>query len=178
MDKQQLESIFIKHKFENFKWMDPADIEVAQWVRMKCTYGCSFYGKKGTCPPEVPSIEECRQFFSEYTQAIVFHIAVKLDDPETRGEFSRKINNRLLKVEREVFIAGKRKAFLLFMDACRVCIECPGTRHKCENMEMARPTPESLGVDVFDTVRKYGYPIEVLTDYDQEMNRYSFLLVE
>ena len=38
--------------------------------------------------------------------------------------------------------------------------------------------PEALGVDVFATVRKLGYPIEVLTDYNQEMNRYSFLMVE
>ena len=28
------------------------------------------------------------------------------------------------------------------------------------------------------TVRKIGYPIEVLPDYDREMNRYAFLLVD
>ena len=33
-------------------------------------------------------------------------------------------------------------------------------------------------MDVFATVRKLGYPIEVLIDYDQAMNRYAFLLVE
>jgi hypothetical protein len=43
---------------------------------------------------------------------------------------------------------------------------------------MARPTPESMAVDVFATVRKIGYPIDVLYDTSQEMNRYAFLLVE
>ena len=43
---------------------------------------------------------------------------------------------------------------------------------------MARPSPESFCVDVFTTVRKYGYPIKVLRDYDQEMNRYAILMVE
>jgi hypothetical protein len=33
-------------------------------------------------------------------------------------------------------------------------------------------------LDVFTTVRLLGYPIEVLSRYDQPMNRYAFLLVE
>jgi hypothetical protein len=37
---------------------------------------------------------------------------------------------------------------------------------------------EALAVDVFSTVRKYGFPIEVLSDFSQAMNRYAFLLVE
>jgi hypothetical protein len=38
--------------------------------------------------------------------------------------------------------------------------------------------PEGLAVDVFSTVRKLGYPIQVLPDYKQTMNRYSFLMIE
>jgi hypothetical protein len=33
-------------------------------------------------------------------------------------------------------------------------------------------------VDVFSTVRSAGFPLEVLTEYKQEMNRYAFLLLE
>jgi len=33
-------------------------------------------------------------------------------------------------------------------------------------------------VDVFATARQCGYPIEVLSDYAQAMNRYAFLLIE
>jgi hypothetical protein len=43
---------------------------------------------------------------------------------------------------------------------------------------MARPCPESLGVDVFGTVRKYELPIRVLKDYDEQMDRYAFLLID
>jgi hypothetical protein len=35
-----------------------------------------------------------------------------------------------------------------------------------------------MAVDVFATVRNLGYPIEVLTDPSDVMNRYAFLLVE
>jgi hypothetical protein len=34
-----------------------------------------------------------------------------------------------------------------------------------------------MAVDVFSTVKKYGFPIEPLTDYAQAMNRYAFLMV-
>ena len=44
--------------------------------------------------------------------------------------------------------------------------------------EQARPTPEALGVDVFATMSRLGYPLQVLRDYDQPMDRYAFLLIE
>jgi hypothetical protein len=53
-----------------------------------------------------------------------------------------------------------------------------GTRAKCKESEQARPTPESLAMDVFTTVRKVGYAIEVLAGYDETMNRFAFLLIE
>jgi predicted metal-binding protein len=145
---------------------------------MKCIFGCNSYGKKGSCPPNTPSIAECREFFSEYSQAVVFHVEAKVPKPEKRSEWSAKINSKLLKIEREVFLRGFHKAFLLFLDECCLCKECPGTRIDCKNLKSCRPCPESLGVDVFATVRSCGYPIEVLTDYHQFMNRYSFLLVD
>lgn len=41
-----------------------------------------------------------------------------------------------------------------------------------------RPSPEGMAVDVYTTVRQFGFPIQVLADYAQAMNRYAFLLVE
>jgi len=83
-----------------------------------------------------------------------------------------------LKLEKAAFLAGHQKAFLLFMDECRMCEECPGTRNEFKNLQLSRPCPKGLGVDVFATIRKLGFPIEMLMDYRQAMNRYSFLLVE
>ena len=129
-------------------------------------------------PPSVPSVEECREFFKEYELIAVIHLKKKLDDPEDRKEWSKKTNMNLLKLEKAAFLSGHQKAFLLFMDECRICEECPGSRIECKNLQLSRPCPEALGVDVFATVRKLGYPIEVSTDYKQEMNRYSFLMIE
>jgi hypothetical protein len=35
-----------------------------------------------------------------------------------------------------------------------------------------------LAIDVFSTARLVGYPIGVLSGYDEEMNRYAILLID
>ena len=176
--REKIEEIVKKHNVNDFKWIDPKTIVVKQWVRMKCIFGCDEYGKTATCPPSVPSIAECKEFFKEYTSALVIHFEKSVDRPEDRHAWTKGINSQLLELERGVFISGNRKAFLLFLDTCTFCDGCPGKREKCKEPEKARPTPEALGMDVFTTVRQIGYPIEVLSDYSQTMNRYAFLLIE
>jgi len=176
-DKAELEALIAKHSYTDFKWIKPQDIIVSQWVRMKCMFGCDEYGRTASCPPNVPSVSECRRFFDEYSTAIVLHFEKKVDHPEDRHAWSRKVNLKLLKLERDVFCAGYEKAFLLFMDSCCLCEKCPGVRGECKNAKSARPSPEAMAVDVFATVRQYGYPIAVLSDCSQSMNRYAFLLI-
>ncbi len=178
IDRDKVEMLFHKRGYNDFKWFDPKEIIVAQWVRMKCFFGCDEYNRTATCPPNVPSVSECQQFFHEYSTGVIFHFQKTVAKPEDRHSWSRQVDQNLLKLEREVFIAGYQKVFLLFMDSCTLCAECSGKRTDCKNPEMARPSPEAMAVDVFSTVRKYGYPIEVLSDYSQSMNRYAFLLIE
>ena len=174
----QLGALFAEHGYEDFKWMDPKDVVVSHWVRMKCMYGCKSYGRNASCPPNVPSVAECQQFFTEYHRAALFHFTKRVDKPEDRHAWPRKVNQKLLQLERAVFLAGYHKAFLLAMDSCAICATCPGTRGACTHPMAARPSPEAMAVDVFATVRRQHYPIQVLPDHDQEMNRYALLLIE
>ena len=176
--RKQLETFFLKHKFKDFKWINPKNIVVSHWVRMKCIFGCVGYGKSACCPPNMPSVDECANFFHEYREGVVFHFEKKVQKPEDRHEWTRGINERLLRLEREVFLAGNPKTFLLFMDTCGFCKECAAERINCRNKRSARPAPEAMAVDVFSTVKQIGYPIEVLQNYSKTMNRYAFLLVE
>ncbi len=177
IEKQSIEALARKHGFPDVRWISGKDVQVRQWVRFKCMFGCDSFGKRGCCPPAVPPVSECRELFAEYDHILILQISGKMGDSNDREEWSRKRNLALLPLEREVFLAGYHKALVLFMDECRLCNECPGTRADCKNPLMARPCPEALGVDVFSTVRNAGFPIEVLTEYDQEMHTYAFLLV-
>ena len=175
---KELERLFVERGFSDFRWIDPREIVVAEWVRMKCLYGCVDYGKNAACPPNAPPVEACARFFREYRRAAVFHFGKKVDRPEDRHAWGRKLNLELLKLEAEVFKGGFVKSFLLFFDSCGICLECASARAACKEPKLARPTPDALAMDVYTTVRKIGYPIEVLSDYGQEMNRYAFLLID
>lgn len=177
-DVDQFEMIFKKHGYTDYKWIDPQDIVIGHWVRMKCMFGCGDYGVSAACPPNVPSVFECQQFFKEYRTAVIFHFEKTVGKPEDRFEWSREVNEGLVALEREIFLSGYQKAFALVIDNCTMCEECTGTRESCKNPRMARPTPEAMGIDVYTTVQKYDYPIHVLADFSEKMNRYAFLLIE
>jgi predicted metal-binding protein len=176
--QKALHDLFAKHGFTDYRWLDPAEVVVAEWVRMKCLYGCREYGRNAACPPNAPPVDACARFFREYKRAAVFHFAKTVERPEDRHPWSRKLSLELLKLENEVFKAGYVKAFLIFFDSCGICLECAESRTACKEPKLSRPTADALAVDVYSTVRKLGYPIEVLSDYGQEMNRYAFLLID
>lgn len=176
--RKELERLFTEHGYIDFKWINAKDIVVADWVRFKCLFGCGSSGERAFCPPNTPSVNDCRSFFSDYTDAVIFRFEHTVERPEDRFAWSRKVNLKLLELERDVFLAGYHKAFLLFMDECRICSECRGLPEECVNKRDSRPCPESFAVDVFATVKSAGYPIEVLTKTSQTMNRYAFLMIE
>lgn len=179
-NKKDLEKLFKEHDFKDFQWIDPSrDIVVAQWVRMKCMFGCNEYGRNATCPPNTPSLSECEQYFKEFASGAVFHFEKKVEEPEERKNWSMGLNQRLLELERQVFLKGNVKAFVLFMDSCGFCgSECAGIRTGCKQPQKARPGLDAMGIDVYSLVRNLGYPVQVLKDYSEAMNRYALLLVE
>ena len=109
---------------------------------------------------------------------MVFRFEKSFEEPEDRYDWIKNVNLKLTKLERDVFLSGYVKAFLLFMGSCIICPECTKERRACKHPTLSRPTPEALAVDVFTTVRQLDYPIEVLKDYSEKMNRYAFLMIE
>ena len=177
-NRRRIDTILNENGYTDYKWIDPQKIIVAQWVRVKCMFGCGEYGHGGACPPNTPSVAECERFFREYEDAVILHFEGKMDKPEDRHAWSARINARLVKLERAVFLAGYHRVFQLFMDSCAFCKECSGNRETCVQPRMARPAPEAMAVDVYSTVRRFGFEINVRTDYDQKMDRFAFLMVQ
>jgi predicted metal-binding protein len=164
--------------FPDFRWISGRDVVVEQWVRFKCTFACEEYGERAYCPPNTPPVAECRDLFLGYERVAVIHLQATRaagDDPLV---WKREVNTRMLELERAAFLAGFYKAVALFPGDCSLCAECVSNRADCRNIGSGRPTPEALAVDVYATARKLGFPIKVLTDRTQVMNRYGFLLVE
>ena len=78
---RQVEAICTNHSCSDYRWIDPKEVIVAQWVRMKCMFGCGEYGRNASCPPNVPTISECERFFMEYKKAILFHGILRPETP-------------------------------------------------------------------------------------------------
>ncbi|NIO67782.1 MAG: hypothetical protein GTN71_01640 [Anaerolineae bacterium] len=45
---------------------------VAQWVRMKCMFGCSNHGRKGACPPQTLAVSDCERFLESIVMLLSF----------------------------------------------------------------------------------------------------------
>ena len=175
---RKVEIIAESHGFDDFKWITPKDVVTAHWVRMKCQYGCPDFGRRGCCPPEVPSVVDCNRFFDEYKRGLLLHLAIKFKDPELRFQWGRRMQKKAMALEREVFLADFPKAFVFPPGSCDLCADCPGNKRECKQPRDARPSLEAFSVDVYSTARKVGYPIHVLKGYREEMNRFGLLLVE
>lgn len=125
------------------------DVVVADWVRLKCMYGCGGYGERLTCPPYSPTPEETRRILRSYEYCILVEFPPEAD-----------IHRVMAMLEREAFLAGYYSAFAMAAGPCELCEEC--TLRNCRYPEIARPSMEACGIDVYATVRKAGFDIRPL----------------
>lgn len=176
-EKAEIDVLIARQGFQEYKWINPKEIVVAHWVRIKCTFGCADYGL-GTCPPNTPPVSECELFFREYSAGVIISLKKNADKDAYPSDWSKEVTRKLLDAERSLFLMGFQKAFLLNQTCCSLCQECSGTRIDCKDKKNSRPSPESFAVDVYRTVRNAGMEIHVITENPSEINRIAILLIE
>lgn len=147
-----------------------ARVVVAEWVRLKCQFGCGGYNKRLCCPPYTPTPEQTRRVLSEYRYALIYTF-----DGHGDARYRRRQQKLLADLERTAFLDGWYKAFGLGAGPCRLCSECDTTR-RCKHPYEARPSMESVGIDVYATCRNAGIRLDVVTCLD-ETPRYVHLLL-
>jgi predicted metal-binding protein len=145
----------------------PADeVYTAEWVRLRCQYGCGMYGRCLSCPPHSPAPEQTRRVLAEYSVALLIHTDGEADVCEIATS-----------IEREAFLDGYYKAFSFHAGPCHFCESCDPSK-PCRNPSLARPAMEAAGIDVYATARRAGLPIEVLRTRRCPQNYYSLVLIE
>jgi predicted metal-binding protein len=155
----------------------PAEsVVVAEWVRMKCLYGCDEPGLARTCPPDgAPSVEQTQRVLDGYEEAILLGVGPIVGE-ERSDAASRRLNDAALALERELFLAGFHKAWTMGAGPCDLCA-CCRAGEPCPAPESARPSMEACGVDVFTTVRAAGWQIETVKSRDDEYRYFALVLV-
>ncbi len=139
-------------------------IRVAEWVKIKCQFGCGGYGRALTCPPFSPTPEYTQKMLSYYEYGALLH-----------GDEYTDIRHVVSKLEREIFLDGYYKAFGMGAGPCNLCEKC---QKFCRYPYEARPSMEACGIDVYSTVRANGFPIEVVKTSGCECNYYGVVLIE
>jgi predicted metal-binding protein len=162
----QVEEILRKHNARGIAQVKPAEVVTAEWVRFKCQYGCGGYGACLTCPPHSPTPQQTRRLLDEYCVAYLIWWGAESGGRQVLGA-----------IEREVFLTGWYRALALAEGPCMLCEPCP-LELPCRHPYQARPSMEACGIDVYETARRAGFPLQVVTCREDTPNYYSLLLVE
>ena len=157
------------------------NIVIAQWVNLKCRYGCSQYKANWSCPPATPDLNEARTILSEYTTALL------LVGSQNRNDFYKDSNrNRtdqvkywksIVSLERMLFLKGYDKAISLVSGACSLCKKC-AYPDACRFPMEKRPTVESFYIDLVGTLKNLGIDTKVALELNETFKYYSIILLD
>lgn len=162
----------------------PFDIEkivVAEWVHLKCRYGCNRYNTNWCCPPATPNPDKVRAILSEYATALLL-VGSKscadfyLDNGHKRIAQVRCWKGTIL-LERMLFLRGYYKAFSLVGECCALCKTC-AYPDDCRFPQEKRPSVESFSIDVIGTLKNLGTTATVATQTCEAFSYYGLILLE
>ncbi len=169
-----------KYGIDTIKPFSVDDFVLAEWVGLKCRYGCSQFGTNWSCPPATPDISQAKAIMEEYSLALLLIGSQKctnfyLNNSKKRSEQVRYWKGTV-SLERQLFLHGYDKAFSLVSGSCALCREC-AYPEACHFPTEKRPTIESLAVDVIGTLKKLGINTRVAHDPKDLFKYYAVILV-
>lgn len=177
----ELEKIGRKYNINEIVPIKVEDICVAPWVRLKCKYGCSKYGKSWCCPPETPNPEKMQVVLEGYREALLLCGTIKNGDFYKENQRKRRVQvntwKGTLALERRLFLAGYYKAFGLVSENCALCKSCTYPR-ECKFPKDRRPSVESCSIDIFQTLKNINRHFEIVKKVTSEYNSYCIILLE
>jgi len=149
---------------------------VADWVRLKCQYGCGAYGTYLTCPPYSPAPEVTRRLLGHYQQALLLRLEVTTGEQEEDRQ-RRRLDEIVTTLERELFLTGYHRVWGMGAGPCPFCETC-NLAGPCRFPRRARPSMEACGIDVYTTVRQAGWEIEVVKLPEAPFRLFGLVLIE
>ncbi len=147
--------------------ISPDDVFMDIRAILKCRWGCEYSSENSIrCGQRNTSFEERAKIINSYSHILLAH-----------SNDAQKLSQALLKIERAAFLDGLYFAFTI--RACNLCRTCSVQQGgPCPTPEKIRPCDQSFGIDVYKTVRRLGFPCEVLQSREDKQNRYGFVLLD
>jgi len=156
-------------------------IDVAEWVRLKCQFGCSQYNTNWCCPPASPDLDKTRAVLQEYSQALLLIGGRQCKDFYLNNAKRRAAQVRSWKevvgIERQLFLEGYDKAISLVSGSCALCKKCTYPE-ACRFPKERRPPVEAFSIDLIGTLKNLGLSTPVAQNTDEAFKYYAIILLE
>ena len=170
-----------KHGLDSVEAFSVEKIAVAEWVHLKCRYGCSQFNTNWCCPPATPEPDQVRRILGEYSTALLLKGSAACTDFYRNNHRKRSMQVRgwkgTLSLERTLFLEGYYKAFSLVGECCALCKEC-AYPEDCRFPQEKRPSVESFSIDVIGTLKNLGAASQVATSTAESFDFYGIILLE
>ncbi len=144
-------------------FLPASEVVVANWVRLKCQFGCPDYGRYRTCPPYTPDAERMAKILGEYNKVMLI-----------KAPGHNEATSVVLRLMSWLYSKNEFKAFPLGSGRCRLCDECD--LENCRFPNKAYPSMEACSIDVFETIRRVGWSGEETTVEGEHMHYGALLL--
>lgn len=181
---QLLRSLLEKNRNYGLEKIIPFPIEkidVAEWVSLKCQFGCSQYNTNWCCPPTSPDLVKVKAVLQEYSQALLLVGSRQckdfyLNNAKRRAEQVRSWKE-VVGIERQLFLEGYDKAISLVSGSCALCKKCTYPE-ACRFPQERRPPIEAFSIDLIGTLNNLGLSTPVAQETDDKFNYYAIILLE
>lgn len=137
-------------------------------VRALCAADrCGEHGRHHLCPPAVGTLAQCAARLHAFRHAVLVQrgYAVDVSDRAAGEATKRDLHERVLALEAAARAALWPAAWALMAGSCNLCSPCTYVQGvPCAFPARARPSLESLGVDVIALVTPLGWATAFRTD--------------
>ncbi len=141
------------------KLIKAEEVVIDDRVRLKCQVPvCADFNKHLMCPPHTISVEHFRSLCSQYSAALIIQVKSRGFEEINLIEAEKKLHSIVNKVEGRALTEGHYLASGFIASSCKLCPECVGYHSKlpCRHPYKARPSIESMGVDIYKTSLNAG----------------------
>ena len=148
-----------------------SSVVTAEWVRMKCYFGCKGFGRRFGCPPYSPTPEQTAKVLSEFSTALLIRFDGDVGETDPKRYVSHETTHHVQKMtyemEKTAFEDGFYKVLCYAGHQCGWCASCaakePGAKESdCRFRHKMRPSMEASGIDVYATCKNAGWDLDVI----------------
>lgn len=122
--------------------------------------GCGNYGQCWMCPPDVGEIESLMREVRRYPEGLLYQTIGRLEDSYDIEGMTQSAENHMqvsLRLQRRAKVLLTAEPLHVSCGGCHLCERCAKRDHlPCRHPELALPSMEAYGVDVYNTACNAG----------------------